>query len=79
MDRRVARTSKRPACPGRAGWRASRPRAWKTGGRYVVFDAHRSDDDEPYVFVTEDFGKTWKSLRGKLPSGSTRVLREDVS
>ncbi len=46
---------------------------------YVVFDGHRSDDDSPYVFVTEDFGKTWKSLRGNLPSwGSTRVLREDV-
>jgi photosystem II stability/assembly factor-like uncharacterized protein len=47
------------------------------GRAYVVFDAHRSDDDEPYVYVTEDFGKTWKSLRAKLPSGSTRVLRED--
>jgi photosystem II stability/assembly factor-like uncharacterized protein len=49
-----------------------------TGRCYVVFDAHRSDDDEPYVFVTEDFGETWKSLRGNLPTGSTRVLREDL-
>ena len=48
------------------------------GRCYVVFDAHRSDDDEPYVFVTEDFGQTWKSLRGNLPIGSTRVLREDM-
>lgn len=45
---------------------------------YVVFDAHRSDDDEPYVFVTEDLGQTWKSLRSNLPVGSTRVLREDI-
>jgi hypothetical protein len=43
-----------------------------------VFDAHRSDDDEPYVFVTEDEGENWKSLRANLPSGSTRVLREDI-
>jgi photosystem II stability/assembly factor-like uncharacterized protein len=48
------------------------------GRAYVVLDAHRSDDDEPYVFVTEDFGKTWNSLRSNLPWGSTRVLREDI-
>jgi photosystem II stability/assembly factor-like uncharacterized protein len=48
------------------------------GRAYVVFDAHRSDDDAPYVYVTEDFGNTWKSLRSNLPMGSTRVLREDI-
>src|SRR5262249_40254536 len=47
------------------------------GRAYVVFDGHRSDDDEPYVLVTDDFGATWKSLRANLPAGSTRVLRED--
>jgi photosystem II stability/assembly factor-like uncharacterized protein len=51
---------------------------FEEGRAYVVFDGHRSDDDEPYVYVTEDFGKTWKSLRGNLPWGSTRVLREDI-
>ena len=49
-----------------------------TGRCYIVFDAHRSNDDEPYVFVTEDFGQTWRSLRGNLPTGPTRVLREDL-
>jgi photosystem II stability/assembly factor-like uncharacterized protein len=48
------------------------------GRCYVVFDAHRSNDDEPYVFVTEDEGETWKPLRSNLPTGSTRVLREDI-
>jgi photosystem II stability/assembly factor-like uncharacterized protein len=48
------------------------------GRAYVAFDGHRSDDDEPHVLVTEDFGKTWKSLRADLPSGSARVCREDV-
>jgi photosystem II stability/assembly factor-like uncharacterized protein len=51
----------------------------KEGRAYVVFDGHRSDDDDPHVYVTEDFGKTWKSLRANLPWGSTRVLREDIS
>jgi photosystem II stability/assembly factor-like uncharacterized protein len=48
------------------------------GRAYVVFDAHRSDDDNPYVYVTEDFGQSWKSLRANLPLTSTRVCREDV-
>jgi hypothetical protein len=51
----------------------------KTGRCYVVLDAHRSDDDKPYVFATEDYGQTWKSLVANLPAfGSTRVLREDA-
>jgi photosystem II stability/assembly factor-like uncharacterized protein len=54
------------------------PSRFAEGRAYVAFDAHRSDDDEPYVYVTEDYGQTWKSLRSNLPTGSTRVLREDV-
>ena len=46
------------------------------GRVYVCLDGHRSNDDEPYVFVSEDYGKKWKSLRGNLPWGSTRCLRE---
>ncbi len=45
---------------------------------YVVFDGHRSNDDDPLVYVTEDFGKTWKSLKANLPWGSSRCLREDT-
>ena len=47
---------------------------------YVTFDGHRSNDDLPHLFVTEDYGKTWQSLRGNLPdaAGSARVLREDL-
>jgi photosystem II stability/assembly factor-like uncharacterized protein len=59
-------------------WVASiEPSAFHERRAYVVFDGHRSDDDEPYVFVTNDFGETWKPLRPNLPTGSTRVLRED--
>ena len=52
---------------------------FKEGRAYVVFDAHRSNDDKPYVFGTEDFGQTWKNISANLPAiGSTRVVREDV-
>jgi S1-C subfamily serine protease/photosystem II stability/assembly factor-like uncharacterized protein len=46
------------------------------GRVYVSLDGHRSNDDDPYVFVSEDFGKNWKSIRANLPWGSTRCLRE---
>ncbi|MBP3957970.1 PDZ domain-containing protein [Gemmata sp. G18] len=50
------------------------------GRCYVCLDGHRSDDDRPYLYVTEDFGQTWKSVTGNLPAfGSTRVLREDIT
>ncbi len=64
--------------PG-ARWVASiEASRWDDGRAYVVFDAHRSNDDQPYVFVTENYGQSWKSLRGNLPAGSTRVCREDL-
>ena len=49
---------------------------YAAGRVYVALDGHRSNDDEPYVFVSEDFGKSWKSIRANLPWGSTRCLRE---
>jgi photosystem II stability/assembly factor-like uncharacterized protein len=45
---------------------------------FVAFDGHRSDIDDPLVFVTEDTGATWKPLRGNLPRGSSHCLREDI-
>jgi hypothetical protein len=51
---------------------------YEEGRAYVAFDGHRSDDDEPHVYMTTDFGRTWQSLRANLPRGSTRVVREDV-
>jgi photosystem II stability/assembly factor-like uncharacterized protein len=48
------------------------------GTAYVVVDAHRLDDDRPYLWVTTDFGKSWKSLTGGLPKDDfLRVVRED--
>lgn len=48
------------------------------GRVYACLDGHRSNDDDPYVFISEDYGDTWKSLRSNLPWGSTRCLREDI-
>ena len=53
---------------------------YEAGRAYITLDGHRFDDDEPYVFVTENHGKTWRSLRANLSAsgGSTRVIREDI-
>ena len=45
---------------------------------YVAVDGHRSDDDAPYAFVSEDAGVSWRSITKGLPRGSVRVIREDL-
>jgi photosystem II stability/assembly factor-like uncharacterized protein len=49
------------------------------GRAYACFDAHRMDDDNPYLYMTDDFGETWKPITSNLPVGSSRCLREDVT
>lgn len=45
---------------------------------YVSLDGHRSDDLEPYVFVTRDYGKSWTSLSANLPAfGHVNTVRQD--
>jgi hypothetical protein len=49
------------------------------GTAYLAIDRHRNDDRDPYVFVTTDFGATWKSLTANLPAGGpVRVIRADA-
>ncbi len=50
----------------------------EAGTAYVAVDGHRSDDLTPYIFVTRDYGATWKSVSGNLPArGNVQVVRED--
>jgi photosystem II stability/assembly factor-like uncharacterized protein len=45
---------------------------------YVVVDNHRNNDVTPYLYRTSDFGKTWKSLTGKIGvEDYLHVVRED--
>jgi photosystem II stability/assembly factor-like uncharacterized protein len=54
------------------------PSRHKEGRCYIAVDGHRADNTAPHVLVSEDFGKTWASLRSNLPDGSARTLREDI-
>ena len=49
----------------------------QAGRVYVALDGHRSDDDAAYVYVSDDYGKTFRPLHKNLPRGSSRCLRED--
>ena len=52
---------------------------WDAGSAYVVVDAHRLDDETPYLFKTTDFGRSWKSLtKGLDPETFLHVVREDT-
>ena len=47
---------------------------------YVTFDNHRNGDFTPYVFVTDDNGRTFRSIAANLPRGGpdfVHVVRED--
>ena len=52
---------------------------WEAGVAYMVVDAHRLDDETPYLFKTSDYGRSWKSLTAKLdPEVYLHVIREDT-
>jgi photosystem II stability/assembly factor-like uncharacterized protein len=51
---------------------------FRPGCAWVSLSRHRQDDRAPYLFATEDFGATWKSLAAGLPrEGPVHVVRAD--
>lgn len=44
---------------------------------YATFTGYREDDFSTYVFMSDDSGKTWKSLEANLPTENVNVIRED--
>jgi len=49
------------------------------GAAYISISRHQVDDYKPYIFKTEDFGRTWTALASNLPAyGYIHVIREDL-
>jgi photosystem II stability/assembly factor-like uncharacterized protein len=69
-------TSRIPGVPAQTYVSAVVPSKAKAGRVYVTFDGHYTDDYKPYVFVSEDFGTTWRSLANGLPETSINRIRE---
>ncbi len=51
---------------------------YKLGRVYVSLNGYRWDDFKPYLFVSEDFGKTWKTIGTDLPDEPINVVKEDT-
>lgn len=72
-----------------AHWRgidAGLPRKWvsrvvlsarSVARLYVSFTGFREDDARPYLFVSNDTGRTWRSIASNLPLESVNVIKED--
>ena len=45
---------------------------------YLAVDRHELDDFRPYIYKTEDYGKSWRKITNGLPNNTfVRVVRED--
>ena len=44
---------------------------------YATLNGYRYDDFKPYVFISDDNGKNWKTLSNELPISSVNVIKED--
>ncbi len=48
-----------------------------SGTAYLAKTGYRKDDFHPYLFITTNFGKTWKNIASNLPDQPISVIRED--
>mgnify|MGYP001241228132 FL=1 len=44
---------------------------------YVTLNGYRWDDFKPYVYVSDNFGATWKDISSNLPASPVNVIKED--
>ncbi len=51
--------------------------AFKMSRVYMTQNGKRDDDFIPYVWKSEDYGKTWTSIAAGIPYGPVNVIRED--
>ncbi|MDC3345203.1 glycosyl hydrolase, partial [Flavobacteriaceae bacterium] len=44
---------------------------------YVTLNGYRSDDFIVYVYMSDDYGKTWENISNNIPASPVNVIRED--
>ncbi|MCI2230008.1 glycosyl hydrolase [Polaribacter sp. MSW13] len=44
---------------------------------YATLNGYRFDDFTPYVYVSDDYGQTWKNIRNNIPTAAVNVIKED--
>ncbi len=73
-------TGRFPGVPPRTYVVRIEPSHFDSATFYVAFDKHRENDFAPYLYVSTDYGKSFRSIVNDLPKGSTdflHVIRED--
>jgi photosystem II stability/assembly factor-like uncharacterized protein len=56
------------------------PSRHRDGTAYVVFDFHQVNNRDPFVYRTNDYGRTWKSLSATIPRSMhsyAHAIKED--
>lgn len=46
------------------------PSRFSAGTAFVTIDRHQMNDRNPYIYMTTDYGATWKSIASDLPRGT---------
>ncbi len=65
-------------CPKAMMWNCIETDPFKKGAAYFVGTRYKSDDFAPYIYRTEDYGKTWKLVvNGINRMHFTRAMRAD--
>ncbi|MCB0776733.1 MAG: hypothetical protein KDB99_10475 [Chitinophagaceae bacterium] len=65
-------------CPKLVMWNCIETDPFKRGAAYFVGTRYKSDDYNPYIYKTEDYGKSWKLIvNGIDKMHFTRALRAD--
>lgn len=44
---------------------------------YATLNGYRWDDFRSYVYMSDDYGRTWKSIANGIPASPVNVIRED--
>jgi hypothetical protein len=73
-------TKKFPGLPPKTWVTRLEPSHFDTATVYAAFDAHRENNFKPYLYVSHDFGRTFRSIANNLPAGGVdfvHVVRED--
>jgi len=50
--------------------------AFKASRVYLVLNDRRADNNTPYLYVSDDYGTTWKSISSNLPASPANVIAE---
>ena len=44
---------------------------------YTTLNGYRFDDFTPYVYMSDDYGQTWKNIGSTIPTSPVNVIKED--